>query len=99
MAKLNLKARTSQVWPACNGFLAKRWGWVLGLALILIVLVLFLKAKWPPWTGFGGYYDSEDAWQQEKTLWDWMDLVLVPLVLAGGAAFVHPVDEPKGARA
>jgi uncharacterized protein YjbI with pentapeptide repeats len=36
-------------------------------------------------TGFGGYHSAKGEWQREKTLWDWLDLLLVPLILAIGA--------------
>jgi len=45
-----------------------------GIALFIAVPVLGM-------TGFGALLDSS---LQTKTLWDWMDLLLVPLFLAGG---------------
>jgi uncharacterized protein YjbI with pentapeptide repeats len=45
-----------------------------GIALFIAIPILGL-------TGFGELLDSS---LQNKTLWDWMDLLLVPLFLAGG---------------
>ena len=39
-----------------------------------------------PWTGFGK--PAADT-LQAKTLWDWMNLLLVPLILAFGVLFLH----------
>lgn len=43
------------------------------------------------WTGFTDYYPSPnipEGFQRGKTLWDWMNLLIVPVVLAGGAFFL-----------
>jgi uncharacterized protein YjbI with pentapeptide repeats len=82
MAKLNLKNRMDQVWKACKHFLAKWWRWGV---LVLVLLALALAGYWGSWTGFDGYYNAEKEWQRGKTLWDWLDLLLVPALLAIGA--------------
>lgn len=57
------------------------------LAIIILILVILLTGagyiwlvtgRWPDWTGFG-----------TKTLWDLMELLIVPLVLAGGAYLLN----------
>jgi hypothetical protein len=55
---------------------------VLALAILVILLV------YPhPWTGFGPVKLKENV-QPAKTLWDWLDLLIVPFVLAiGGYLF------------
>jgi uncharacterized protein YjbI with pentapeptide repeats len=61
------------------------------LVLLLVVLVLvslIVAGYWVSWTGFSGHYDSKGDWHGEKTLWDWMDLLIVPLVLGGGVAWL-----------
>jgi threonine/homoserine/homoserine lactone efflux protein len=55
------------------------------IVTLLTVVALVLILYWVPWTGFGGYADSEGRWQREKTLWDWLDLLLGPFMLAAGA--------------
>jgi hypothetical protein len=86
MAKLDLEATIGQFWAACKGFLAKWWRWaVLILILIVALFALILAGYWAPWTGFGAYTTSEGEWQRGKTLWDWLDLLLVPMLLALGA--------------
>jgi uncharacterized protein YjbI with pentapeptide repeats len=68
------------------------WGWfVLAVAFVVLLIVLVVLA----WmgrieTGFGVYIPDpaiQPTPTRAKTLWDWMDLLLVPLVLAVGAAF------------
>lgn len=64
--------------------------------LLIIILILFLIAvltlmfqrfilgwsQWANWTGFGDYIGSIPKENREKTLWDWMDLLIIPLALA-----------------
>src|SRR2546421_11998745 len=46
------------------------------------------RFKWFKWTGFSG-----------KTLWDWLQLLIVPIVLAGGGylfgTWQHNVDQQQ----
>jgi uncharacterized protein YjbI with pentapeptide repeats len=84
MKRPNLQPRIRQLWAACKGFLVKRWPWVLAVSVPLFVGILYAFYWWP-WAGFGGYTDSKGEWQREKTLWDWLGLLLVPLLLAAGA--------------
>jgi len=46
---------------------------------------LNLTARLWRWTGLGTYIDSDGKRQPGKTLWDWLQLLIVPLLLAGGA--------------
>jgi uncharacterized protein YjbI with pentapeptide repeats len=87
MAKLNLKARAGRVWAASIPVLAKRGAWIVAAELVLALAV------WLGWllgtgrldTGFGAYIPPATGAERAKTLWDWLDLLIVPLVLAGGA--------------
>jgi len=54
---------------------------------LLGLLVVFIGGYfwgWT-WTGFGSYADVDGKLKPAKTLWDWMQLLIVPSVLAGGA--------------
>jgi uncharacterized protein YjbI with pentapeptide repeats len=42
-------------------------------------------SEWRAWTGFGEYQPPNGEYQRAKTLWDWLDLLVVPAVLAFGA--------------
>jgi hypothetical protein len=64
-------------------------GWLV-LALILLAIVALLAGLSLTGiieTGFGEYTPATPNAQRGKTLWDWMELLLVPLALALGAAF------------
>jgi hypothetical protein len=62
-----------------------RWGWSVLAAMVALLVVLWGYRF--SWTGF-----SEDSWRKRdfleyrraKTLWDWMGLLIVPVVLAVG---------------
>lgn len=43
----------------------------------------------PSWTGFGEYTNAQGELVREKTLWDWLDLLIVPAVLALAAYLLN----------
>jgi len=63
------------------------------VTILLIVLVLGILALGylflPHWLGFGRYTDPNGEFHPAKTLWDWMDLLVVPLVLAIGVYWLN----------
>jgi uncharacterized protein YjbI with pentapeptide repeats/membrane protein implicated in regulation of membrane protease activity len=85
MAKVNPRALTSKVGAAIGAFSRKQWRWLV-IALFLALLVLIYAGYWAPWTGFGQRLGTVSAEDRAKTLWDWLDLLFVPLVLAFAAA-------------
>ena len=58
------------------------------LGVLLLLLLLFIWALWPyaapEWTGFGPY-EIDGVHHREKKLWDWFELLIVPVVLTVGA--------------
>ena len=61
---------------------------------VVTFIVLALVIKWalypdesPTWTGFGSYKPNPKV-ERSKTLWDWLDLLLVPVIVAMGAWFL-----------
>jgi hypothetical protein len=56
-------------------------------ALVLwgICLRLSRGLGWADWTGFGDYRTAAGDYPGAKTLWDWLDLLIVPAVIATGA--------------
>ena len=46
----------------------------------------------PLWTGFGPYNETIDG-PRAKTLWDWLDLLIVPLVLSIGVWFLSSAEK------
>lgn len=63
---------------------------LLGLTALLIIVLRFILAGYEtPWTGFGEYALSAGGSVRAKTLWDWMDLLIIPFFLAGGAFYLE----------
>ncbi len=56
-------------------------GLLLALGFVLAGLILIGYAT--VWTGFGEFITETGEIQRGKTLWDWFDLLLLPLVIAG----------------
>jgi uncharacterized protein YjbI with pentapeptide repeats len=44
---------------------------------------------WPAWTGFGDYTGPLIKDNRGKTLWDWMELLIIPIVLGFGALWFN----------
>ncbi len=65
------------------------------ISVLIVGLVLLIAGNlvtrfsggwlWTDWTGFGDYTDPNGEYQRGKTLWDWMELFLVPILLVLGA--------------
>jgi uncharacterized protein YjbI with pentapeptide repeats len=62
---------------------------VIGMGIVAIaVWTAYLRIEngiWPEWTGFGVYTGTLTKDHRGKTLWDWMNLLIVPVLLAAGA--------------
>src|SRR5215217_3890326 len=72
----------------------RRVGWAGGMILTLVVLVVLIRLGYAyRWTGFGQYKVNGEV-QPFKTLWDWLDLLIVPIVLAvGGYMFTRTENQ------
>ena len=67
---------------------------ILFIAIVIILVVLIysvLGYKWLPWTGFGEYQIVKidpatnlptEFQVQSRTLWDWLQLLIIPAMLA-----------------
>ena len=57
-------------------------GWSLGIILSLLILLILafalVPSSAPIWTGFG---QIDPSIPRSKTLWDWMELLIVPIIL------------------
>ena len=49
-----------------------------------------VQNRWS-WTGFFPYTSSDGKTERGKTLWDWMNLLIIPLLLAGGLAVFNQI--------
>jgi hypothetical protein len=62
---------------------ARRRFVIVGVIAAACVIVLIFVGHWLGWeTGFG--VETTEPKQHAKTLWDWMQLLVIPVVLAGG---------------
>ena len=71
-------------------------GWIKYLVYSFVVIVvgglfLFLiqLGYSYSWTGFAEFTPSNPDTVRSKTLWDWMELLIIPVVLAGGAILLN----------
>lgn len=62
---------------------------LVGVGLLYGLLQIILAGYSVLWTGFGERTLSNGDIVGEKTLWDWMELLIIPLVLALGAFFLN----------
>lgn len=72
---------------------------VIGAFLYLVFALLWLLLKpigqWlynQPWIGLGTYTSPDGKTERAKTLWDWMNLLLVPILIGGGLAVYNQVN-------
>lgn len=94
------------MYKLANGFhYRKQAGWILLLILMLLLAIFVSRANrsWPEWTGFGAHTEEIKnskgevtvVHQSRKTLWDILDLLIVPVMLAAGAYWL---DQSSKAR-
>src|SRR5437588_11559739 len=63
---------------------------ILVVAIILVVtIVLIIIGYRFDWTGFNGNNKSG------KTLWDWLQLLIIPSVLAGGGIWLNQIQKDR----
>jgi len=62
---------------------------VIAGAVILIIAWAISPNEAPKWTGFGESISAKGEVQPAKTLWDWMDLLIVSLVIAVGVFLLN----------
>ncbi|HEX9925861.1 MAG TPA: pentapeptide repeat-containing protein [Anaerolineae bacterium] len=62
----------------------------IAIALFLIFLAGgYSGSYYFSWTGFGDYAPPPGVKERGKTFWDWLDLLIIPAVLAGGALWLN----------
>lgn len=76
-----------------QGFLKERPSTVLFWAtMAVLIIVIAYWAIWPDsspiWTGFGAF-DEDIAGPRAKTLWDWLEMLIVPVALAIGLYWLN----------
>lgn len=75
--------------------------WIIAIIILIAIIAwniyLYLKNGWgwAEWTGFGAYFNPKGEYIRAKTLWDWLDLLIVPIVLAIGAWFLNKSEKNR----
>lgn len=64
----------------------------IGIVLLLVVALLVLIFGWG-WTGFGP--ETSDPKQHAKTLWDWLQLLIIPSVLVVGGFSLNLIQKRR----
>lgn len=71
-------------WLPTRGQVLRVGSIVIALAALVMLLVVLIRLGYAhPWTGFGQSEVNQGV-QPAKTLWDWLGLLIVPVVLAVG---------------
>ena len=63
--------------------------------LVFLVISLgwaILQGYSATWTGFGDYTTPSGEYMRGKTLWDWMELFLIPILLSIGVFLLNRSD-------
>jgi uncharacterized protein YjbI with pentapeptide repeats len=86
-----LAGAISLVWLSNKYFL---WPTPILLAVVLLLIAGVIAAYWLrwKWTGLVDYRiarDEQTEIHRGKSLWDWMQLLFIPIVLAGAAVFFN----------
>ncbi len=69
-------------------------GFIAAVAITIVMIAVMIggyRYKWG-WTGFTSFEDNKES---QKTLWDWMQLLIVPAVLAVGAFLLDQAQNTR----
>jgi hypothetical protein len=71
---------------------------VVAIALVAVIVLIVLAYKLD-WTGFnrqiGPKLDQNQQYRPEKTLWDWLQLLIIPIVLAVGGYWLNQIQKSR----
>ena len=65
---------------------------ILIMAFLIFVVEGYTQSWYFSWTGFGDYAKPTGVDERGKTLWDWLDLLIIPAVLAFGALWFNRAE-------
>ena len=83
------------------------------VAIVLtVIIVLIIAGYWLNWTGFNGYdkvtkeftpggqlVKTTSEYQPGKTLWDWLQLLIIPVVLAVAGFLLNQLQKDRDQKA
>lgn len=91
-----MKKNLASLWRLINN--RRRTLAKIGLIFIITTIsypVLRDSLGWRSWTGLGEYTNPKGEYQRAKTLWDWMELLIVPSALAVGAWYLNKSQKDR----
>ncbi|MEW6030450.1 MAG: hypothetical protein AB1564_11520 [Chloroflexota bacterium] len=62
------------------------------MAVLVVGFWAIIPTSAPSWTGFGPYNETTEG-PRAKTLWDWLDLLVIPLFLVIGAWLLSSIEK------
>jgi uncharacterized protein YjbI with pentapeptide repeats len=81
------------------------------ILVLVVVVALIIAGYWFDWTGFNGYnkvtithtisgtnagtVTRTEEYQPGKTLWDWMQLLIIPVVIAIGGFWLNQLQKSR----
>jgi uncharacterized membrane protein len=69
--------------------------WTVGIIAALVVLIRIGYVF--QWTGFG-QTEAKEGVKPSKTLWDWLKLLIIPAVIAGGTIWFNRRQQERSER-
>lgn len=74
---------------------------IISLLFLLAIIIQRLCAcglniqscNWADWTGLGAFTAPNENYSRGKTLWDWLDLLIVPILIAIGVWWLNKSQE------
>ena len=71
---------------------------VLAIATLKIYSLFNSGYVFPQWTGFVSYYDDSGEFHPAKTLWDVLDLLIIPIVISIGGLLFNRAEKNRETR-
>lgn len=87
------RVNARQVSRNLKALLLKRWRWAAVAAIALVVIGIVYALYWFPPSGFSRY--DRFGQHEYRTLWDWMDLLIVPAMLAAGVFALNQAENKR----
>jgi len=81
-----------------KNWIANNWFYSILIVIggIIILLMVIFPNAFPTWFGLGEIKnDAGEIIRAEKTVWDWLDLLIVPTMLAAGAAWIAQSQQKR----
>jgi hypothetical protein len=75
--------------------------WIVGLVIVvtsIVVILLIVAGYWFNWTWTGFGSETSEPKQHAKTLWDWLQLLIIPIMLVIGGFWLNRIQNSREQR-